>query len=426
LETTKIEEEIDKMVSICFYFQVHQPFRLRHYSIFDIGANQNYFDNKKNIEVLAKVTRKCYLPTNKLMLDLIKKHNGKFRISYSISGVALEQFEKYVPEVIDSFKELAKTGCVEFMSETYYHSLSFLYSIKEFEEQVEMHKNKIQELFGVTPKVFRNTELIYNNDIASFAENQGFKAILAEGADRVLDWRSPNFVYTPRGCKKTKLLLKNYKLSDDIAFRFSNKGWNEHPLTVEKFCKWLNKANGNGNVVNLFMDYETFGEHQWEDTGIFKFMELLPEELLKHNDNNFVTVSEAADHEPMSEMDMPEMVSWADVERDLSAWLGNKMQQAAIKRLYELEEFVKKSNDKEIIDKWRKMTTSDHFYYMCTKWFSDGDVHKYFNPYDSPYDGFIAFMNVINDMTIRLKEQQHMTEEQAAAIGGVQNAQEKI
>jgi alpha-amylase len=391
------------MVNVCFYFQVHQPYRLRHYTVFDIGQNKDYFDDKKNREIINKVATKCYLPMNNLLLRLIKKHKGKFKVSFSISGTAIDQFEEYVPKVLESFKELADTGCVEFLNETYYHSLSFIYSKQEFKEQTEMHKKKIKELFGVTPKVFRNTELIFNNELAHEVEKMGYPTILAEGADKILGWRSPNFVYKAPG-SNMKLLLKNYKLSDDIAFRFSNKSWNEYPLTVPKFVNWVNSINGNGEIVNLFMDYETFGEHQWADTGIFDFMENLPEEILKHPDNGFVTVSEAATYPIRTDMDFPYFVSWADTERDLTAWLGNDIQNSAIKELYELEKHIKKSKDSKLIEQWRKLTTSDHFYYMCTKWFNDGDVHKYFSPYDSPYDGFTSFMNVLNDMAIRLKK----------------------
>ncbi len=393
------------MVSICFYFQVHQPLRLRKYSVFDIGNNRQYFDNEKNREIIRKVARKCYLPANKLLLELIKKYKGKFKVSFSISGIALEQFENYAPEVIYSFKELARTGCVEFLNETYYHSLAFVFDKDEFREQVEMHKKKIKQLFNQEPKVFRHTELIYNNELAHYVQGLGYKAILAEGADHILGWRSPNFVYTPKTAGNMKLLLKNYKLSDDIAFRFSNKSWKEYPLTVEKYAQWISAANGNGYVVNLFMDYETFGEHQWEDTGIFKFMEKLPGQILKHPDNQFVTISEACEqHEPAGEIDVHGFVSWADMERDLSAWLGNSLQNAASRELYRIGRLVKKTRNKKLIQNWRRLTTSDHFYYMCIKWFSDGDVHKYFNPYDTPYDGFIAFMNVLNDMMIRVRE----------------------
>lgn len=396
------------MVNICFYFQVHQPFRLRKYSVFDIGKNDNYFDRKKNIEVMHKVGRKCYLPMNRLLLDLIEKHKDskrEFKVAFSLTGTAMEQFEEYFPDVLQSFKDLAKTKRVEFLSETYYHSLSYLYSKDEFVDQVEMHSNKIKKLFGQKPTIFRNTELIYNNEMAKFVEWMGFKGILAEGWDHYLGWRSPNFVYKPVGCSKLKLLLKNYRLSDDIAFRFSNRSWNEWPLTTEKYMQWINSVNGNGTNINLFMDYETFGEHQWEDTGIFEFMKRLPEEILKNPDNSFKLPSELVkENDPVGEVDIPYTLSWADLERDLSAWLGNRMQQSAIKQLYMLEKDIKRSGDKELLAVWRKMQTSDHFYYMCTKYFSDGDVHKYFNPYDSPYDGFISYMNVLNDMIIKLKQ----------------------
>jgi alpha-amylase len=393
------------MVSVCFYFQVHQPFRLRNYSVFDIGNSTDYFDEKKNKDIMHKVAKKCYLPANKTMLDLINRHNGNFKISYSLSGVAIEQFEKYCPEVLDSFMDLNDTGCVEFLNETYYHSLSFLHSKEEFKEQIIMHKKKIRSLFNQRPIVFRNTELIFNNELANLIQRMGYKGILAEGADHILGWRSPNFLYTAKTAPKLKMLLKNYKLSDDIAFRFSNRGWNEWPLTVDKYTRWVNSINGNGNVLNLFMDYETFGEHQWEDTGIFNFLNHLPEEILKHPDNNFITPSEAIKkYNPVSELDIHSPVSWADIERDTSAWDGNKMQQSAIQKIYLAEGMVKRSGNRELIEKWRKLQTSDHFYYMCTKWFNDGDVHKYFNPYENPYDAFITFMNILNDVNLRLED----------------------
>ena len=388
------------MADVCFYFQVHQPFRLKKFSVFDIGNSTDYFDSKKNEEIMKKVAKKCYLPTNKVMLDLINKHDGKFKIAYSITGNAIEQFEKYSPEVLDTFKELASTKCVEFLSETYYHSLSYLYSKQEFKDQVDMHRKAMKRHFGVKPKIFRNTELIYNNELANYVEKLGYKGILAEGADHILGWKSPNFVYKPKTARKMKLLLKNYKLSDDVAFRFSNKGWEEHPLTAKKYADWLSAVEG--DTINLFMDYETFGEHQWEDTGIFKFLEHLPTELLKKG-IGFHRPSELLKNDAKDEIDVHNLISWADVERDLSAWLGNKMQQSAIAELFSLRTQVLRSNDKELIDKWRKMTTSDHFYYMCTKWFNDGDVHKYFNPYDNPYDAFITFMNIMNDLIVRIK-----------------------
>jgi len=395
------------MVDVCMYFQVHQPERLRNYQVFEIGKNHDYFDHKKNSEIIKRAAVKCYLPANKLMLRLIEKHKGKFKISYSMTGIWIEQIERECPEVMETFHRLNETGCVEFLSETYYHSLSYLFSKDEFKEQVEMHKKKIQSLFGQTPKVFRNTELIFNNELASFVKSMGYKGILAEGWDHYLGWKSPDFVYNPKTAEGMKLLLRNYKLSDDIAFRFSNPEWKEYPLSAEKFASWINAINGNGTNVNLFMDYETFGEHQWSTTGIFKFLEKMPEEILKHPDNKFLTPSEVIDkYESRGEIDMHNYVSWADLERNLSAWLGNPMQDNSIKELYALEKSIKESKDEKLISDWRKLQTSDNFYYMCTKYFSDGDVHKYFNPYDSPYESFINFMNVLNDIIIRLKSKE--------------------
>lgn len=396
------------MASVCFYFQVHQPYRIKRYRIFDVGHDHEYFNDHSdkdinNEKILHKVAKKCYLPTNALMLELLNKH-PEFKIAYSLSGVFLDQLEQFSPETLRSFQALVKTGRVEILDETYYHSLSFLYSKEEFVKQVEMHRAKVKKLFGVTPTAFRNTELIYNNELAKFIEDMGYKAIIAEGAEHILGWRSPNFLYRSPNTTKIKTLLKNFKLSDDIAFRFSSRDWAEWPLSAEKFAQWVNQVNGNGNVVNLFMDYETFGEHQWEDTGIFHFLRALPGEILKHPDNDFVTPTEAAERYPvMGEFDAHNFVSWADVERDLSAWLSNGMQHEAINNIYALEADVLASKDPKIIEDWRKLQTSDHFYYMCTKWFADGDVHKYFNPYDTPYEAFIAYNNVLHDLKMRIE-----------------------
>jgi len=396
------------MASICFYFQLHQPFRVKKYTVFDIGHDHDYFENSKsdaldNKKILEKVANKCYLPANKVFLELLEKH-PEFKLSYSISGALLEQLEKYKPEVIESFRKLIATGRVELLSETYHHSLSFLYSPAEFKRQIELHKKKIWELFAVSPTVFRNTELIYNNDLAKQIESLGFKAIMIEGADKILSDNNPNFIHRAKGTKNLKLLLRNYKLSDDIAFRFSNRDWVEHPLTAPKFSKWVSAINGNGHTVNLFMDYETFGEHQWHTTGIFDFLRELPMEILKNPDNDFVTPSEAiVRYEHIGELDAEEFVSWADIERDLSAWLSNPMQHDALKKIYALEKKVLASRDDKIIDDWRKLQTSDHFYYMCTKFWADGDVHKYFSPYESPYEAFINYMNALKDLSIRIK-----------------------
>lgn len=396
------------MPDICFYFQVHQPRRIKKYPIFNIGKDHKYFNseaenNLNNERIFKKVASKCYLPTNKAILELLKRHPN-FKVSYSLSGIFLEQAEEYAPEVLKSFYDLVATGQVELLSETYYHSLAVLYSQEEFEHQVKMHQDMIEKFFGVKPKVFRNTELIYNNDIARIVEGMGFDAILAEGVDDILGWRSPNFVYKPKGLEKIKLLLKNYKLSDDIAFRFSSRDWKEWPLTADKFAHWVSEHNGNGEVINLFMDYETFGEHQWEDTGIFHFLKSLPGEILRHQDNGFKTPSEVVNaYEAKDEIDVQRHISWADVERDLSAWRSNSMQHAALEKIYALGSTILASGNKELITDWRKMQTSDHFYYMCTKWFADGDVHKYFNPYESPYEAFISYMNVFNDLKLRVE-----------------------
>ena len=395
------------MASVCLYFQVHQPHRIKNYRIFDVGNDHDYFNdssetNLNNKKVLKKVARKSYLPANELVLELLKRH-PEFKVSYSFSGVFLEQLEDYYPELLDSFRKIIDTGRAEVLSETYYHSLSFFYSRTEFESQVKLHKKKIKELFDYEPEVFRNTELAYSNELARWADKKGYKAILSEGWDQILGWRSPNFVYKPKGTKDIKLLMKNYKLSDDIAFRFSQKTWSEWPMKAEKFAQWVSAINGNGNLVNLFMDYETFGEHQWAEHGIFDFLERMPENILKNPDNDFVTPTEAVErYSAMDEVDCPHVVTWADSERDLSAWIGNDIQTTALKFIYELESEVKDAEDEDILDDWRKMQTSDHFYYMCTKWFADGDVHKYFNPYESPYDAFISFMNAANDLKLRV------------------------
>lgn len=396
------------MPSVCFYFQVHQPFRVKPYSIFEIGQDSEYFNDMterdlNNGKIVQKVARKCYLPANAVLLNLIHKH-PEFKVSFSISSTALEQFRHFAPEVLESFQRLVATGQVELLAETSHHSLSFLFSEEEFKEQVNNHVATLEELFQVRPTVFRNTELIYNNEIARIVEGMGFRGILAEGADHVLDWRSPTFLYKPSGTESLKLLLKHYKLSDDIAFRFSNKDWAEWPLTAPKFARWVDEHNGNGNLINLFMDYETFGEHQWEETGIFEFLRALPEEILKHPHNDFVTVSEAIDrYDSVADLDVAHLVSWADTERDLSAWRSNAMQESALQAIFSLEASVKEKGDVRLLEDWRKLTTSDHFYYMCTKWFSDGDVHKYFNPYETPHDAFVAFMNVVQDVRLRTK-----------------------
>lgn len=389
--------------TICFYFQVHQPYRLRRYRFFDIGQYHNYFDDYANRSIMRKVAEKCYLPTNNLMLSLIKEYGSQFKISYSISGTALDQMEQYAPDVLDTFRRLAETGCVEFLAETYSHSLSALKSREEFEKQVNIQKKKIKDLLGYEATTFRNTELIYSDQIGAMVADMGFRAMLTEGAKHILGWKSSNYLYTNAIEPKLKLLLKNFQLSDDIAFRFSNRGWADWPLTTEKYVDWLNSIDHKEEIINLFMDYETFGEHQWAETGIFEFMRALPGRVLSHSNFEFLTPSEAAQkHQPIAPLHVPYPISWADEERDLTAWLGNEMQDEAFDNLYSLIDKVSKIDDPDIQRDWRHLQTSDHFYYMCTKWFSDGDVHKYFNPYDSPYEAFITFMNAFSDFKLRV------------------------
>jgi alpha-amylase len=396
------------MKAIVLYLHVHQPYRVRHYSIFDAGVQHDYFDapyhdRTSNEQILHKVAEKSYLPTNRRLLKLLNDH-PEFKLSMSITGTVIEQLEMWAPEALQSFKDLVATGRVEIVAETYYHSLAFFYSRADFEKQVQMHEQKVQQVFGQTPKVFRNTELAYNNDLAYWADKAGYKGILAEGWDKVLGWRSPNFVYRPTYTDNIRLLMKNYRLSDDIAFRFGDREWQGWPLTADKFAHWLNES-GDATNFNLFMDYETFGEHQWHESGIFDFLEHLPQEWLRHQGNTFMTVSEVIDAcAPVDRVDMPYTVTWADTERDLSAWLGNGMQASAITSLYSLEDKIIAANDEALLSDWRKLQTSDHFYYMCTKWFNDGDIHAYFSPYESPYDGFIAFMNAYHDVRYRLDE----------------------
>ena len=417
------------MRTICLYFQVHQPFRFRRYRFFDIGNDHYYYDDFSNESILNKVAQKCYLPANALMLDLIKKHKGKFKVAFSISGMAMEQFRLYAPEVLDSFKKLAETGQVEFLSETYAHSLSSLKDKREFEGQVKAHRDLIKEHFGQEPKVFRNTELIYSDEIGAMVADMGYKAMLTEGAKHVLGWKSPNYLYCNAINPKLKLLLKNFKLSDDIAFRFSNKGWPEYPLTAEKYVGWLNQVPNNEEVVNLFMDYETFGEHQWKETGIFEFLRAFPEIVFRDSPFTFSTPSEVAKKlQVVAAANVPNPISWADEERDLTAWLGNEMQHEAFNKLYSLEEKVFTTDDKNIQQDFTYLQVSDHFYYMSTKFFSDGEVHSYFNPYDTPYDAFINYMNVLSDFEIRVNaaQQSHVDDDMARLSKIIKEKDEQI
>lgn len=391
------------MKTICFYFQVHQPWRLKTYRFFNMGKDHNYLDDLANRSIMQKVARRCYLPMNALLLKLIKENKGKFRCSFSITGIAIEQFRAYAPEVLESFKELAATGCVEFLAETYSHSLASLSSKEDFTEQVKLHVDTIKKEFGVKPIAFRNTELIYSDEIGAMVAELGFKTMLAEGARHILGWKSPNYTYANAIDQKLRLLLRNYKLSDDIAFRFSDQGWDQYPLTAAKYVSWLTAEDNPGEVINLFMDYETFGEHQAANTGIFDFMAALPKAALESGQLEFATVSETAKkYQPVSVLHCPHTMSWADEERDVTAWLGNELQNEAFSKVYALKDKIHTLKNPDFTYVWNFMQTSDHFYYMATKWLSDGDVHSYFNPYDSSYDAFINYMNVLSDFEIEV------------------------
>lgn len=392
--------------SICLYFQVHQPNRLRLYRFFDIGKDSHYYDDFANRTILRRVAQRCYLPANELLLDLIRAHKGQFKVAFSISGSVIEQFDRYAPEVIDSFRKLAGTGCVEFLAETYYHSLASVASPSEFRRQVEKHKAAIEHYFGVTPKSFRNTELVYSDEIGSEVYDMGFKTMLTEGAKHVLGWKSPNYVYSGALAPKLKLLLRNYTLSDDIAFRFSDKNWQDWPLTGDKFLGWIKASAQNDEIVNLFMDYETFGEHQKAQSGIFDFMRYFPDVVIKDGEFEFVTPEQAGKkHKAVAQLDVPDPISWADEERDITAWLGNELQSDAFKKLYSVSEKIALIDENDQLwSDFGHLQESDHFYYMCTKFFSDGAVHKYFNPYDTPYEAFINYMNVLSDFILRVDD----------------------
>ena len=390
--------------AICLYFQVHQPFRLRRYRFFEMGHEHYYYDDFMNESILRKIASNCYLPTNKILLDLIRKHKGKFKVTFSLTGIVIDQFRLYAPEVLASFRELAETGCVEFLAETNSHSLASLMNRDRFEKQISIHTEKMVEYLGYKPTSIRNTELIYSDEIGGWMADMGYKATVTEGAKHILGWKSPNFLYCNAVNPKLKVLLRNYTLSDDIAFRFSNKNWSSYPLTAEKYASWIKGLGTSSDIVNIFMDYETFGEHQKKETGIFDFLKHLPDVIIKKTPFTFMTVSEIADHyQPVAVLHVPSPISWADEERDLTAWMGNELQTAAVSKLYSLSDQVGRSNSDELNRDWVYLQSSDHFYYMSTKFFSDGAVHAYFNPYENPYQAFMNYMNVLSDFEIRLK-----------------------
>lgn len=398
--------------AVCLHLEVHQPFRLKRYRFFDLGNDHYYYDDYSNESIMQRIAERCYLPANRMLLDLIAKYKGKFRVAFSISGLAIDQFMLYAPGVIDSFRELAATGCVEFLAETNSHSLASLRSKEEFEAQVNLHVKKMQDYFGVTPTAIRNTEMIYSDQIGSWMADMGFKVTLTEGAKHVLGWKSPNYVYCNTLNPRLKVLLRNFVLSDDIAFRFSNREWCEWPLTASKYAGWINNLSSSGEVVNIFIDYETFGEHHKKETGIFDFMQHLPGSVFKSTPFVFMTPSEIADHyQPISAIPVPSPISWADEERDLTAWLGNELQTAAFEKLYDLSERISACAGEELKKDWVYLQSSDHFYYMCTKFFSDGAVHAYFNPYETPYDAFMNYMNILSDFELRINREAPCSEE---------------
>jgi len=391
------------MKTVCLNFQIHQPFRYRKYRFFDIGNDAYYYDDFANETILRKAADQCYLPSNKIILEQILKHKGKFKVSYSLSGVVLDQFKLYAPEVIESFQKLAATGCVEFLSETYANSLVSLADGGFFESQVKAHDDLIEELFGQRPKVFNNTELIYSDEIGDLVQRMGFEAMITEGAKHILGWKSPNYLYCNALNPRLKVLMRNFRFSDDLSFRFSNKAWSEFPLTAEKYAGWMNNLPKEEDVVTIFVNYETFGQLQHKNSGIFDFLKKLPEAILKSGKLSFSTPSEVVnDLQPVSAVHVPYPISWADEERDLSAWLGNELQKEAFDKLYQLKDRMRNCTDATMLKDWDYLQTNDHFYYMCTKFFSDGEVHKYFNPYGTPYEAFINYMNVLSDFKIRL------------------------
>lgn len=397
------------MLTVCPYLHVHQPYRVKNYRVFDIGEDRLYFNDESGTDldnkfIVEKVADKSYRPTNRILQQLLQDHPD-FRVTLSFSGTVLDQFEMYVPDVLESFQKLVKTGRVDILADTYHHSLAFFYSEPEFRRQVTQHDSRIQELFDVQPRVFRNTELSYRNDLAKWCEDAGYEGVMAEGWEKYLDWRSPNYVYRPAGCDNIKVLLKNYKLSDDIAFRFGNQDWESHPLSAETYASWIHSHHDDGQTVNLCMDYESFGEHQWADTGIFEFLQALPDAIKQHPDTSFKTATETVrSYDAAGTYDVPDILTWADTDRDLTAWTGNDIQKDAIASVYRMEDDVLQTNDPHLQETWRQMQTSDHFYYMCTKWAEDGDVHTYFSPYNSPYDAYINYMNALTDLRARVQE----------------------
>jgi len=393
------------MKAISFYFQIHQPFRLKRYRFFDIGNDHYYYDDFLNEDIITRIAERAYIPAARTLLKMIEDSNGAFRCAISITGVAIEQFEQHVPEFIDLLKRLADTGKVEFLAETYAHSLASLADPDEFANQVRVHDEKIKTLFGVKPKVFRNTELIYSDEIAPQIYAMGYKGVITEGAKHILGWKSPNYVYAAATAPKLKILLKNAKLSDDISFRFGNTSWDAYPLTADKYIDWIANTPKEEQIINLSMGLETFGELQPQQTGILQFLEALPR-FAAERGIEFCTPSDViAKLKPVGELSVPTPISWADEARDTSAWLGNKLQQEAFNKLYSVAERVRLCEDRRLKQDWYYLQASDHLFYMSTKHLADGEVHSHFSPYETPFQAFTNYMNVLADFIVRVEEQ---------------------
>ena len=390
--------------SICIYFQIHHPERLRKYQFFDIGKKHNYFDNYANRSELEDLAENCYLPANALLLELIKKYEGKFKVAFSITGSAIDQLEMHTPEVIRSFQELAATGCVEFLAETYSHSLASLSEdTDEFEQQVKRHSNAIKQLFGKKPVTFRNTSLIYSDKIGERVAKLGFKTMLTDGAKHVLGWKSPNFVYKNALNENLNLLLKNSKLSDDIATHFSDRNWSEYPLSSEKYASWVESSLQDTDVLNLFMNYEVIGYYNNAQSGIFDFLRYFIKNISANPNYQFLLPKEVAKKHPAKGvLPVPYPISWTDEERDITSWLGNELQKEAFSELFKVQPLVRKKKNAELIEDYSRLQGSEHFYFMRTKLFSGTDYHKYLLPYDSPYEAFINYMNVLSDFIERV------------------------
>lgn len=393
------------MKAVCFYFQIHQPFRLKRYNFFDIGNDHYYYDDFANDDIVTRIGERSYIPAAKTLLKMIEDNKGKFKCAISITGVALEQCQQYVPEFVDLLKKLADTGCCEFLAETYAHSLASLTDIDEFRNQVKVHDEMLKTLFNVEPKVLRNTELIYDDDLAPVIYDMGYKGCITEGAKHILGWKSPNYVYSAASQPKLKLLLKNDKLSDDIAMRFSNTEWESYPLTADTYMNWIAQTPPEQQIINLFMNLETFGEFQTAETGIFQFLEALPRFAAEHG-IDFYTPTEAVKKlKAVDTLSVVHPISWADEARDTTAWLGNQLQKEAFDKLYSVAERVRLCDDRRLKQDWYYLQAADHLFYMSTKHQQDGAAHSSFSPYETPYQAFTNYMNVLSDFIVRVEEQ---------------------